>query len=262
MAGPSLTFWEHLEVLRWSIFRIAIAAVVAMVVIFIAMPYVFTGFVLGPTTSEFFLYKWLGSLGQLPFLPDFAAGDFKVDIININVASQFMTHISTSFWFALVAIFPYIIYEVWRFVAPALYDNEKGSVRAAFLFGTVMFFVGCTISYCFIFPFTFRFLTEYQLSSEITNEISLNSYMSSFLGMVFIMGLVFELPLLVWLLSKIGVLHKGMLKHYRRHAVVVLMILAAFITPTGDPITLSLVFLPLYMLYEISVMVVRNAPSD
>ena len=262
MAGPSLTFWEHLEVLRWSIFRIAIAAVVAMVVIFIAMPYVFTGFVLGPTTSEFFLYKWLGSLGQLPFLPDFAAGDFKVDIININVASQFMTHISTSFWFALVAIFPYIIYEVWRFVAPALYDNEKGSVRAAFLFGTVMFFVGCTISYCFIFPFTFRFLTEYQLSSEITNEISLNSYMSSFLGMVFIMGLVFELPLLAWLLSKIGVLHKGMLKRYRRHAVVVLMILAAFITPTGDPITLSLVFLPLYMLYEISVMVVRNAPSD
>lgn len=262
MAGPSLTFWEHLEVLRWSIFRIAIAAVVAMVVIFIAMPYVFTGFVLGPTTSEFFLYKWLGSLGQLPFLPDFAAGDFKVDIININVASQFMTHISTSFWFALVAIFPYIIYEVWRFVAPALYDNEKGSIRAAFLFGTVMFFVGCTISYCFIFPFTFRFLTEYQLSSEITNEISLNSYMSSFLGMVFIMGLVFELPLLAWLLSKIGALHKGMLKHYRRHAVVVLMILAAFITPTGDPITLSLVFLPLYMLYEISVMVVRNAPSD
>lgn len=262
MAGPSLTFWEHLEVLRWSIFRIAIAAVLAMVVIFIAMPYVFTSFVLGPTTSEFFLYKWLGSLDQLPFLPDFAAGDFKVDIININVASQFMTHISTSFWFALVAIFPYMIYEVWRFVAPALYDNEKGSVRAAFLFGTVMFFVGCAISYSFIFPFTFRFLTEYQLSSEITNQISLNSYMSSFLGMVFIMGLVFELPLLSWLLSKIGVLHKGMLKRYRRHAVVVLMILAAFITPTGDPITLSLVFLPLYMLYEISVMVVRNAPAD
>lgn len=259
MAEPSMTFWEHLEVLRWSIFRIAIAAVMAMVVIFIFMPSMFTGFVLGPTTSEFFLYKWLGSLGQLPFLPDFAAGEFKVDIISINVASQFMTHISTSFWFALVAIFPYIIYEIWRFIAPALYENEKGSVRAAFLFGTLMFFIGCAISYSFIFPFTFRFLTEYQISEQITNQISLNSYMSTFLGMVFIMGLVFELPLLAWLLSKIGVLNREFLKKYRRHAVVILMILAALITPTGDPITLSLVFLPLYLLYEISIRVVKNS---
>jgi sec-independent protein translocase protein TatC len=254
-----MTFWEHLEVLRWSIFRIAIAAVIAMVVIFIFMPSMFTGFVLGPTTSEFFLYKWLGSLGQLPFLPDFAAGDFKVDIISINVASQFMTHISTSFWFALVAIFPYIIYEIWKFIAPALYDNEKGSVRAAFLFGTLMFFIGCAISYSFIFPFTFRFLTEYQISGQITNQISLNSYMSTFLGMVFIMGLVFELPLLAWLLSKIGVLNREFLQRYRKHAVVILMILAALITPTGDPITLSLVFLPLYLLYEISIRVVKNS---
>lgn len=259
MAEPSMTFWEHLEVLRWSIFRIAIAAVIAMVVIFIFMPSMFTGFVLGPTTSEFFLYKWLGSLGQLPFLPDFAAGDFKVDIISINVASQFMTHISTSFWFALVAIFPYIIYEIWKFIAPALYDNEKGSVRAAFLFGTLMFFIGCAISYSFIFPFTFRFLTEYQISGQITNQISLNSYMSTFLGMVFIMGLVFELPLLAWLLSKIGVLNREFLQRYRKHAVVILMILAALITPTGDPITLSLVFLPLYLLYEISIRVVKNS---
>jgi sec-independent protein translocase protein TatC len=254
-----MTFWEHLEVLRWSIFRIAIAAVMAMVVIFIFMPSMFTGFVLGPTTSEFFLYKWLGSLGQLPFLPDFAAGDFKVDIISINVASQFMTHISTSFWFALVAIFPYIIYEIWKFIAPALYDNEKGSVRAAFLFGTLMFFIGCAISYSFIFPFTFRFLTEYEISAQISNQISLNSYMSTFLGMIFMLGLVFELPLLAWLLSKIGVLNREFLKRYRRHAVVILMILAALITPTGDPITLSLVFLPLYLLYEISIRVVKNS---
>jgi sec-independent protein translocase protein TatC len=254
-----MTFWEHLEVLRWSIFRIAIAAVIAMVVIFIFMPSMFTGFVLGPTTSEFFLYKWLGSLGQLPFLQDFAAGDFKVDIISINVASQFMTHISTSFWFALVAIFPYIIYEIWKFIAPALYDNEKGSVRAAFLFGTLMFFIGCAISYSFIFPFTFRFLTEYEISAQISNQISLNSYMSTFLGMIFMLGLVFELPLLAWLLSKIGVLNREFLKRYRRHAVVILMILAALITPTGDPITLSLVFLPLYLLYEISIRVVKNS---
>ena len=259
MAESSMTFWEHLEVLRWSIFRIAIAAVMAMVVIFIFMPYMFTGFVLGPTTSDFFLYKWLGSLGQLPFLPDFATSDFKVDIININVASQFMTHISTSLSFALVVVFPYIMYEIWRFISPALYDSEKRGVRVAFLFGTAMFFIGCAVSYCFIFPFTFRFLAEYQLSDQITNQISLNSYMSTFLGMVFMIGLVFELPLLAWLLSKLGVLRREFLQKYRRHAVVILLILAAFITPTGDPITLSLVFIPLYLLYELSVLVVKKS---
>lgn len=259
MAESSMTFWEHLEELRWSIFRIAIAAVMAMVVIFIFMPYMFTGFVLGPTTSEFFLYKWIGSLGQLPFLPDFATSDFKVDIININVASQFMTHISTSLSFALVAVFPYIMYEIWRFISPALYDSEKRGVRVAFLFGTVMFFLGCAVSYCFIFPFTFRFLAEYQLSDQITNQISLNSYMSTFLGMVFMIGLVFELPLLAWLLSKIGILRRQFLQKYRRHAIVILLILAAFITPTGDPITLSLVFIPLYLLYELSVLVVKKS---
>ena len=254
-----MTFWEHLEELRWSIFRIAIAAVMAMVVIFIFMPYMFTGFVLGPTTSDFFLYKWLGSLGQLPFLPDFATSDFKVDIININVASQFMTHISTSLSFALVVVFPYIMYEIWRFISPALYDSEKRGVRVAFLFGPVMFFIGCAVSYCFIFPFTFRFLAEYQLSDQITNQISLNSYMSTFLGMVFMIGLVFELPLLAWLLSKIGILRRQFLQKYRRHAIVILLILAAFITPTGDPITLSLVFIPLYLLYELSVLVVKKS---
>ena len=107
----SLTFWEHLEVLRWSIFRVAIVVFVAMIVLFIAMPQIFTAFVLGPTTSEFFLYRWLSSLGSLPFMPDFSAGDFKADIININVASQFLIHISTSFWFALIVAFPYLVYN-------------------------------------------------------------------------------------------------------------------------------------------------------
>jgi sec-independent protein translocase protein TatC len=207
----ALTFWEHLEVLRWSIFRVAIVVLVAMVVLFIAMPHIFTNFVLGPTTSEFFLYRWLSSLGSLPFMPDFSAGDFKADIININVASQFLIHISTSFWFALIVAFPYLVFEAWRFIAPALYDSEKASVGTAFLFGTVMFYLGCAVGYSFVFPFTFRFLAEYQVSTEIVNQISLNSYMSTFMGMVFIMGLVFELPLLAWLMSKLGLINKAFL---------------------------------------------------
>ena len=258
----ALTFWEHLEVLRWSIFRVAIVVLVAMVVLFIAMPHIFTNFVLGPTTSEFFLYRWLSSLGSLPFMPDFSAGDFKADIININVASQFLIHISTSFWFALIVAFPYLVFEAWRFIAPALYDNEKASVGTAFLFGTVMFYLGCAVGYCFVFPFTFRFLAEYQVSTEIVNQISLNSYMSTFMGMVFIMGLVFELPLLAWLMSKLGLINKAFLKKYRKVAVAVLLVLAAAITPTGDPFTLSIVFVPLYALYELSIKVVRDAEPE
>ena len=262
MTKENLTFWDHLEVLRWSLLRIAIVAVVALIVVFSVMPYVFSDFILGPTTSEFFLYKWLAKLGNIPLIPNFAASDFKVDIININVASQFMTHISTSFWLGLVLIFPYIIFEIWKFVSPALYQHEKGNVRIAFIFGTLMFYLGCAISYSFIFPFTFRFLTEYQLSQDIVNQISLSSYMSTFYGMIFMMGLVFELPLLAWLLSKLGLITKEFLKSYRKHAVVILLILAAVITPTGDPLTLALVFTPLFLLYELSIYVVRPSQTD
>lgn len=254
-----LTFWDHLEVLRWALFRVAAVLFVIMIGLFVAMPHIFNSFVLGPTTSDFFLYRWLSFLGSsLPFLPDFSAGDYRVDIININVASQFLTHISTSFWFSLVIAFPYLVYEIWKFIAPALYENEKTSVRLAFLFGTVMFFIGCAVGYTLVFPFTFRFLTEYQLSAEITNQISLNSYMGSFMMMIFMMGLVFEIPLLAWVLSKLGLIDKAFLKQYRRHAVAVLLILAAAITPTGDPFTLSIVFIPLYLLYELAIRVVRN----
>ena len=253
-----MTFWGHLEVLRWSIMRVGIALVVCMIGCFVAMPHIFDSFILGPASSDFFLYKWLSGLhGTGGIFPDFSR-DFSVDIININVASQFTTHISTSFWLALVIVFPYLIYEIWKFISPALFPDERKNVRLAFFFGTFMFYLGCAVGYGVVFPFTFRFLTEYQVSTEIVNQISLNSYMGNFLMMVFVMGLVFEIPLLAWVLSAIGVVNKNFLKKYRRHAVVVLLILAAVITPTGDPFTLMVVFLPLYLLYELSIKVVRK----
>ena len=256
--NDEMTFWGHLEVLRWAIMRVGIALVVCMIGCFVAMPHIFDSFILGPASSDFFLYKWLSGLhGTGGIFPDFSR-DFSVDIININVASQFTTHISTSFWLALVIVFPYLIYEIWKFISPALFPDERKNVRLAFFFGTFMFYLGCAVGYGVVFPFTFRFLTEYQVSTEIVNQISLNSYMGNFLMMVFVMGLVFEIPLLAWVLSAIGVVNKDFLKKYRRHAVVVLLILAAVITPTGDPFTLMVVFLPLYLLYELSIKVVRK----
>ncbi len=255
-----LSFWEHLEELRWVLFRVAVAVFVALVGVFAIMPRIFDKFILGPTTSDFFLYKLFSAGGKIPFLPDFSDATFAVDIININVASQFMTHISTSFWLALVLVFPYFIYQVWRFIRPALFPEEVRNIRLAFLLGTGMFYLGCAIGYSIIFPFTFRFLVEYQISESVVNQINLNSYTGMFLSMIFIMGLIFELPLLAWVLSKLGLIYKETLQGVRKYAVVVLLVLAAFITPTGDPFTLGLVFVPLYLLYEFSILIVAKAP--
>lgn len=255
--GSGLSFWDHLEVLRWTLFRVLIALFVLMIGAFVLMPHIFDAFVLGPTSSDFFIYKLLASAGKLPLLPDFGDDSFKVDIININVASQFMTHLSCSFWFALVLVFPYLLYQVWAFIRPALYPNELSSVSLAFSMGTLMFYLGCALGYCVVFPFTFRFLSEYQLGEGIVNQINLNSYMSIFLMMVFIMGVVFELPLLAWLLSKLGVLRKANLVAVRKYALVAMMILSAVITPTGDPFTMMLVFVPLWLLYELSIVVIK-----
>lgn len=258
-----MTFWGHLETLRWSLMRAAGVLLVFMIVGFCCMPYLFDHFVLAPTNSDFPLYRWLSGLSRYSsFFPDFSDDTFSVDIININVASQFMTHITTSFWFALVLMFPYLVFEIWHFIQPALFANERRSVGLAFIFGTLMFFLGCAVGYFLVFPFTFRFLTEYQLSAMIVNQISLNSYMSNFLMMIFIMGIVFELPLLAWLLSKLGLLTRSFLRRYRRHATVALLVLAAIITPSGDPFTLMVVFLPLYLLYELSIRFVREKRPD
>ena len=251
----AMSFWDHLEVLRWALFRSACVLMVIMVGTFIAMPYIFDRFILAPTNNDFFTYRWLNAIGRgiVKLSPD-----FDVQIININVASQFMTHISTSISLAAVIAFPYFIWEIWRFIEPALFEDEIKHLRPAFLGGTLMFYIGCAIGYTLVFPFTFRFLVEYNLSPNITNQINLQSYIDNFTMLILVMGIVFEMPLLAWLLSLFGILKKSFLREYKKHAVVVLLISAAIITPSGDPFTLMLVFVPLYVLYELSIIVVRD----
>ena len=251
----AMSFWDHLEVLRWALFRSACVLAVIMVGTFIAMPYIFDRFILAPTNNDFFTYRWLNTIGRgiVRLSPD-----FDVQIININVASQFMTHISTSISLAAVIAFPYFLWEIWKFIEPALFDDEIRHLRPAFLGGTLMFYIGCAIGYTLVFPFTFRFLVEYNLSPNITNQINLQSYIDNFTMLILVMGIVFEMPLLAWLLSLFGILKKSFLREYKRHAVVVLLVAAAIITPSGDPFTLMLVFVPLYVLYELSILVVRD----
>jgi sec-independent protein translocase protein TatC len=169
---------------------------------------------------------------------------------------------STAFWLALLITFPYLVYEIWKFISPALYDYEKKNVRWAFFFGTIMFFIGCAVSYFFVFPMTLRFLATYNISDAIENQSSLESYIDMFIMMIFIMGIVFEMPLISWLLSKMGLLNRSFFNKYRRHAIAGLLVAAAFITPSSDPFTLGCVFFPLYGLYELSAFFVKKAPKE
>ena len=223
------------------------------------MPYIFDNIIMAPTSSDFFLYKYLCKLSSVTSLvPDFCGDNFEVHILNIRLAAQFMRHMSASFWFALIFTCPYLLFEAWRFIMPALYENEKKNIRGVFIFGAVMFIIGCIVGYSIVFPITLRFLAAYELSLTIVNQISLDSYMDNFVMLVFVMGLIFELPLISWLLSKLGFLKRSFFGKYRRFAIVILLILAAIITPSGDPFTLMVVFLPLYLLYEASAFFVRK----
>ena len=258
----AMTFWDHLEAFRWVLLRSIIALIVLAIAAFATMKHIYDDVIMAPTKSDFFLYKYLCEVtSAFPFLPNFC-DDFEAKIQNINMASQFFRHMTTSFWLALILACPYLIYEIWRFISPALYKSEKKSVRWVFVFGTVMFFIGCALGYSVVFPMTFRFLYEYQLSESIANVISLDSYMDNFMMLVLIMGLIFELPLISWMFSQLGLLNRSFFKKYRRHAIVILLILAAFITPSGDPFTLSVVFIPLYLLYELSAFFVKPAPPE
>lgn len=254
-----LTFWDHLDELRKLLFRVFGALIVLAIGYFIAMPYLFENVILAPCHNDFVFYnflKWIGGVFHLT--GDFFTQDFNVGLININLAAPFFIHISSAFWMAVVTAVPYLLFEIWRFISPALYENEKKGVRKALGLGSIFFFIGVAVGYFLVYPLTLRFLASYQLSPDIPNQISLNSYIDNFMMLVLCMGLAFELPLLTWFLSLLGVINKAFLRKYRRHAAVAITFLAAIITPTGDPFTLTAVALPLYLLYELSILMISD----
>ena len=259
----AMSFWDHLEDLRWMLVRSLIGLVFFTILAFFLMPYIFDSVVMAPCNGDFFLYRSLCNISKYTsLLPDFCNDSFHVQVVNIKLTSQFFTHMSLSFWLGLLIVFPYIIYEIWRFVCPALYDGEKTGVKWAFVFGTVMFFMGCALGYFLVFPMTLRFLYTYELSESIVHQLSLDSYMDNFLMLIFIMGIIFELPLLSALFSKLGFLDRSFFSKYRRHAIVALLIAAAVITPSSDPFTLMVVFIPIYFLWEMSAFLVKPAPKE
>lgn len=252
-----MTFWEHLDELRKVIFKSAIVIVVLTVIFFINKKFVFDTLILAPSKGDFILWRILEKISYLMrYESDFT--NFNLKLINFELSSQFFIHVSTSITLAIIVSVPLIFYQIWSFIKPALYVKERIAVRKAFMFSTVLFFVGVVVSYIMVFPLTIRFLGTYQVSEEIVNTISLQSYISMFTWLTLIMGVVFEMPALAAILSRIGLISKSFLKKYRKHAFVILILLAAIITPSGDAFTLFIVGLPLYFLYELSIIVSRD----
>ena len=239
------SFWEHLEDLRGSLIRIVVAIVLFSTLAFCFKDLLFK-IVLAPKDSSFFMYKLFGG------------GDFTIRLMNIGLTEQFMIHLKTAFAFGILMASPYIIKVLFDFIRPALYEKERQHSSGIVVSSYVMFLIGVAVNYLFIFPLTVRFLGTYQVSEQVSNMLTLQSYMDTLLMMSIVFGIIFEIPVISWLLARFGLLKAEYMTHYRRHAIVAILIIAAVITPTGDAFTLLIVSLPIWLLYELSVLIVKH----
>ena len=244
-----MTFWDHLEDLRKSVFRMATSLVAVTVVLFFFKDFLFDDVILAPTEKDFYLYRLLGV-------------DFSLSLVNIEVSAQFMIHMKVTFICALILTFPYLVYELWNFVAPALYERERNAVRGAFTFAGALFYLGLAVGYFVILPLMINFFAGYQVSADVPNTFSLSSYISLFTSTVMTFGIVFEFPTVIAILSALGIVTKQGLKGYRRHAVCAVVVLAALITPSGDPFSLMICTVPLYLLYEFSILICKDGSQE
>jgi sec-independent protein translocase protein TatC len=244
-----MTFWDHLDVLRSALIRMVTAMVLLGIAAFIMKDALFA-IVLAPRSSDFVSYRLLG------------VDAFSLHLMNTGLTEQFMVHVRTAMYAGLLLASPYILYELFRFISPGLYENECR--YAIWIVGAayVMFLVGTAVNYFMVFPLTVRFLGTYQVSPDVENMLTLQSYIDTFLGMSLVMGLVFELPVICGLMGRLGLLTDHWMTEYRRHAIVTILIGSAIITPTTDVFTLVVVALPIYLLYEVSILIVRTTKRN
>lgn len=239
-----MTFWDHLDELRSVIIRILVITVLAAAIAFCMKDWLFT-VVLAPRTSDFITYQLMG------------VEPFSIHLMNTGLTEQFMIHLKTAMYAGLLLASPYILYQLFRFVSPALYDNERKYATALVSSGYLMFMLGTALNYFLIFPLTVKFLGTYQVSADVANMLTLQSYMDTLIMMSLVMGIVFELPVVSWLLGKMGLIKASMMQIWRRHAIVAILIISAIITPTTDAFTLFVVALPIWLLYELSILIVK-----
>lgn len=249
-----MSFWDHLDALRGHLFRSAVAIVVLSLVAFFNREFIFDNIILAPKNTGFITNRLFCRIGEWMNMPSICPGELDLKIININLSGQFTTHMYISFFAGMIVAAPYVIWEIWRFIKPALYEKERKHSSGAVLSMSVLFILGVLFSYFLVVPLTLNFFGSYQVSEAVNNQIALSSYISTVVSVTFSLGVVFELPVFVYFLTKVGIITPEFLKRNRKYTLIVLLTIAAVITPP-DIVSQILVTIPLYALYELSILV-------
>ena len=252
------SFWGHVDILRKYIFRSIFTIFIFSILAFIYKDFIFNKVILLPGNTDFFTYRAFCYIGQQLGIEGFCFQSFKISLINTDIGGQFRYHLMISLISGIILSFPFMAYQLWLFVKPALSEKELKSSRGIIFYISLLFIFGVLFGYYLVSPLTINFLATYQLSAEIQNMITISSYISILSILTLSMGIVFELPVLIYFLTKIGLLSSQLLRKYRRHSIVVISILAAFITPSGDMFSMLLVGFPIWVLFEISIYVSKS----
>ena len=251
-----MSFLDHLEELRWHLVRSVVVIFSLAIVFFANREFLFDTIILAPKNSDFFTYRMMCKLSHFLNMGDaLCMNGIEFSLINTTLSGQFTLHMWAAFVAGIVVGFPYLVWEAWRFIKPALTATEIGYSKGLLFFVSILFSVGVLFGYYLIAPLSINFLGTYQVSKEVKNMIDMDSYISTITVITFASGLLFELPIVVFFLSSLGIISPAFMKRYRKHAVVVILILAAVITPSPDITSQLLVALPVYVLYELSIFV-------
>ncbi len=250
-----MSFFDHLEALRWHLIRASIAIVLFTILAFVFYDFVFDTVIMGPMDPQFFTYRMLCKLGDYLNRPGFCIDKIPGKIINTEMAGQFTLQINSALLIGITLGFPYLLFEIWRFVKPALHENERKAASGFVFYASMLFILGILFGYYVVTPESISFLAGYQVSKVIENTFTIDSYLSSVSTLTLATGIVFELPILVYVLSNIGILTAKTMRQGRRYAIVGILIVAAVITPTPDVLTMMVVTIPLFLLYEVGIVV-------
>jgi sec-independent protein translocase protein TatC len=257
-----MSFLDHLEELRWHVVRAITAVVICMIGAFISAKWIFQNIIFAPARVDFPTFRALCRFGEWIGTDELCVQEIPFKVQSRFMTGQFTMHILASFVIGFVVAFPYVVWEIWRFIRPGLYNTERKYSRGAVASISFLFFTGVFFGYYVLAPLMISFLANYQISEMIVNEFDITSYVSTVVGVVFGCGLLFQLPVVIYFLTKIGIVTPGFLRTYRKHAIVIILIVGAIVTPSADPLSQMLISLPLYLLYEISILisagVVRN----
>lgn len=252
-----LTFFEHIEELRWHLIRALASVVIVSIIVFASKDFVFQHIILGPTNPDFPTYQFFCKMS-----PDFCFYPQNLQIITRDIQEQFISHIKVSLWLGFIFAFPYVFYEFWKFIKPGLYKNEIKAARGMVFVCSLLFLFGVAFGYFLIAPVAITFLSAYSVSPEVANTTTLAALVNSLTMFTLPTGLIFEMPVIMYFLAKIGLVSSEFLATYRKHAVVIIVILSAVITPSADVFTMLLVAIPLYALYEVSIIVTRRIDKE